>query len=402
MERTGRRGFTLLELIIGMTMGLAIVSVAMGLTVGTLGRVRHSRDLAHLHRDGAFAARVLEADLRLAGLGVPTGQHIVSGERLIPMLVAAPTELGILGDLPRPDAQYNTFGPLHNRPTRALGRTGGLGGLAWHTENNGSCVPDGCAVSATSVFFPGPGAQLCTVNADDRGCPWGTRRVRPGDDLQVVAADKTWGTTRAAGPALSLLPPLPAPVPPDPQAQLGLVAAPVSLRLAEPIEPGRIFDATFQTSQTNAVRWRDHEPGTLPGGSVGQGFVTTLDRAFYFVADRKLMRVQCWGRPAPDDGSWPSLASANAVPAAIKSGGAGGGASGGPGATCTEREVVARDVESVVFRYFDIANFPVAGDARQTAHRVEFEITLRRAAGVAGIGAQYVVSGSVALGNGGG
>jgi hypothetical protein len=393
--RTSKRAFTLIELCVGLTLGLGVISVAMALTVGTIARVRHSRVLAQLHRDGSFAARHIEDDLRHAGLGVPPGPHIMTEERLIPMLVASSTELGILGDVARPDAQYNTFGTLHSRPTRsrdsARGGAAAAAAVAWHTENNGACMPgapgDGCQANGSSVFFPSSNASdSCTVTADDRVCPWGVRRVRPGDDLQIVAADKSWATSRAAGTtSLLMLPGLAA------DDASGLLAAPVSLRLADPFEPGRLFRQVFKASDTDPARWRDHEPGTLPGGSVGQGFVTTLDRVFFFVSSRKLMRVQCWGKPDPEAPSWPPLSGANAVPASIKAGIAGD--------QCTPPEAIARDVVSLSLRYFDALDAPISGDARTSARRVEFELTLKRDANGDRRAAQYVVSGSVALQN---
>jgi hypothetical protein len=243
---------------------------------------------------------------------------------------------------------------------------------------------DPCDPNTTSMFFPsGSTAGRCAVDPRDRVCPWGVRRVRAQEDLQVVGADRNWATSRAAGTTAVLM--VGGLAPDDARALLG---APVALRLDEALEPGRVFHPIFQSSQTNDPRWRDEEPGTLPGGSVGQGWVTTLDRMFFYRDGDKLMRVQCWGNPRPTHASWPRDNVA-VDPGAV------------PGTACTPPEAIARHVEAVSFRYFGAAaeELDLADDPRGRVRRVDFEIRFLRTVTGSSREVRYAVQGSVALQN---
>src|SRR5207253_8170809 len=128
-------------------------------------------------------------------------------------------------------------------------------------ENNGLCSPpvaggpappSPCDTADTSFFFPGETA--CRRSANDRVCPWGMNRVQPGDRIQIVAGNGNWSTAAASAP----------------------------LQLVGPLGTGALLlSVPFDRNGQDNV-WRNADiDGAGPGGIIGAGWVTTLDRVFY-------------------------------------------------------------------------------------------------------------------------
>lgn len=296
MNRATRRrggGFSLIELLValsltGMVMALAVGALVQGMKNERLGRIR-----AELAREGAFATAVLTQSLRQTGLGVPTGGHILSGETHTYAVIAGTSNtVGVVADLPRPHRQYNTFGALYGRAptnnctTPAANRRY----LAWHTANNGACMPGtgalDCNPEETSIFFPGDStAAFCEANATDRMCPWGVGRLNPSERFQIASGGSWTGATFPAAPTISNR---------NGTFYLDLTA----------ISP---YDDIATANWPNCT-------GNPPHELNGARFVTTLDRMFFRFAGAgpyTLERKQCWGDPEPFDTNWPS--SGNAV-----------------------------------------------------------------------------------------
>lgn len=331
-------GFTLLEVVIAVSISIVVLSVAMGLFVQVAYAGKRARAKAELAREALFAGTVLADELRLAGLGVPKGRRVGGGAADVlrgPLGKATATELLLVADLPRPDASFSAFGVLHGRPTRS--RTI----LAWHTENNGACARHtdaslDCDVSAHSLFFA---EQGCDVAATDRVCAWGTKRVVAGEWLVVGAGDGTWQNVRVAS----------------------------TLETA-----AEAYDAATRTGGVRGLRLDAAAPSTWPMDSyasmpfsvVGQPFVASVDRVFWrFDAGRRaLSRRFCFGPVDPAHASW--AAGSTSTPEAV------------PNTRCTREEVMARDVVAASFAYLDENGAPTTNLA--LIRRVDWSFTLEK------------------------
>lgn len=330
-----RRGFTILELLVGLTVSAIVLAAVVHIFRDTMVAQRRQRVRAELARQGAFLGNMLHRELRVIGLGRPTGTSVIGGQPApVAISFAGDRALGFVADLPRPDATFSTFGFLEDRPA-------GFGRIMFHTDQNGACAPDGgaCPIETSSTLYRGDGAT-CASAAGDRTCPWGNKRLRPDEVFQVVAGNGSWTNVAPDGGALSMLP--------TPALDGGTVR-------------GLVLDTTINAARAQGwpATWTNFTRGDAPVDIRGQGFVATLDRVFYRhcgVAcpggsglNRVLERRQCWGPVVSNDAAWPGNA-VNTNEADLLGGAFDPAAA--PGAECTPWEVVARDVETVTFSYF--------------------------------------------------
>lgn len=343
------RGATLIELMVSLALLAIVLTVTVNLLVGSIRSGSRARARADLARQGLFASEVMHQELRMAGLGVPlpSGNHIAdayagAGDTNFDTVVilANATQVGVVGDLPRPDAQYNALGLLHNRPG------GSQHNVMWENENNGRCVPDSggssCSTATTSRFFPGEDGCDSTGDGADRTCPWGMKRVAPSERIQVVAGSHAW-THAGLLNAYTM-------------DAIGVPNAVISLRLASDWDPS----------------WPNVDNDDFPVGISGAGFVTTLDRVFFALQGTDLVRIQCRGDPDPQSANWPNLAT-NALPTMANLAFT---PVGGTANVCVGPEVIAKNVASLTFTYFDAAG-AVAG-TKDAVRRIVWTMVLRR------------------------
>lgn len=139
----GARGFTLLEMIIALSLAAAVLTMTVAVLFDVSRDSRRNRVRAAMSREGTFIGELLALELRQAGAGVPRGAHIQDSyggagttEFYANVIVAGTDQIGIVGDFPRPDANYNTFGILDGAQASTGDRL-----VGWHTENNGTCMP---------------------------------------------------------------------------------------------------------------------------------------------------------------------------------------------------------------------------------------------------------------------
>lgn len=375
-----RRAFTLVEVIVAGVLSAIILSTVTTIIVNTLVEGKRTRVQQEMARDAALVAQLFAQELRQAGLGVPNKQHINSAYGTVAspsfyasLLVAGDEQIGIVGDLARPDSNFNAYGPLHNRQLPTTN-------IAWHTESNGNCVPDGngvgtsCVTGDTSIFFPGENGCDATTDFADRTCAWGLRRVLAGDHLVIVSGDGRWG-----------------------HATFGNTINNVAGHNA--------FAAQLSTGWVSTVPgdWPDPPSPSLavtsPVEVAGQGWVATLDRVFfkYDLATRTIQRIQCTGDPDPDHTNWPPGGAA-VIPGTLTYT---PGGTGGTATTCGPFEIVARHVESLDFDYFnaagtDVGN-PATGATKKLVRRVSYRIQFRQTVDTRDV--IYDVSGSVRLQN---
>lgn len=366
------RGFSLMELVVALTINAVVLTAAVSLFEGISSQSSAARQRAELERDATFVQELLERELRLAGLGVPRGANVDTDAVLDAVLVATPTSIGVLADIPRPDAQYPTFGLLSSQLSME-----GLHPidthLWWFTENNGPCQPDGvegtlpsCTTSTTSTFFPGLRGCDTTGHATDRVCPWGLRRMLGGEPFQVVYGDGAW-TTSAMKTPIELH---------------GGGAHPHDLMFVEVATPLGNWDVDGTDGLAGL--------GTMPRANVGTGFVVTLDRIFYELQGSTITRRQCWGTPAPERAEWPA-AGASAVPANPAY------ASSAATSVCTPREVIARHVTALRFTYIDDNGVVFDGVDRSRIARISYVLQLSTGASINPV--RHEVEGSILLRN---
>jgi prepilin-type N-terminal cleavage/methylation domain-containing protein len=388
------RAFTLIEVIVALVLSATLMSVVLGILAATLRDGRRARVHSEMLRDADLVTHLLNSDLRLAGVGVPatTGVNIDVLYGAAPptsfygsVIVASTTQVGILGDLPRPDANYGAFGAIHRRPT------GDGTAIAWHNENNGSCMPDNnagtCIVGRDSLFFP-DNAAGCNNTGNgavfsDRKCPWGMRRTLPGDHIIITAGDSNWATATLTGDVQRLA-----------------AAAGLPQVYSAELSPGYLVTVMAGgPPPTPTAVWPNNAATDGPGGIAGQGFVATLDRVFFRRVGSTITRRQCWGDPDPNQAGFPSV-NVNAVPASPQL----VAATGVTPNECTDEEVVARNVSGFAIRTFDVNNAPitlgnpVAGPPdKSDVFRIDYTVDFQKM--VDGRNVTHRVQGSVRLTN---
>jgi prepilin-type N-terminal cleavage/methylation domain-containing protein len=438
-----RGGFTMLEVVVALALGVIVIGSVTLIMAQVLLAQRRQRLVSDMQRDAEFASTLLTLEVRQAGLGVPGGTYFPTSSATgfldfgtgvanigteytfaaRHLIVARPTEIGILADIPRPDSNYNVFGPLNSRatgnPPPATPPLTNPDFLAWHTENNGTCVPcavtppapnntlcptvPGCSIRGgasangpTSLFFPNAGATAECISGTapsgsvGLGCPWASRRLAAGERLQIVDGGGSWTVD-----GVSTLTPATSPN--------GMVA----LALTKPMDPGS--SKTF---------WPNNAAGDGPGGTAGQGFATTLDRIFYQLVGTNIVRTQCWGDPDPANANWPpdGVNTTPGSPGNINPAVDGSDVTHGAGdvqtsAVCIGPEVVARNVVTPTggaglnFQYSDAngANVPVNGTTSaatlNTIAGVTWNITLSRSDNTVTTKVSYVIEGGAAIQN---
>lgn len=366
MNQTRPRAFTILEVVVALALGVIVVGTAAAVLATTLRDNRRQRVSAGLQRDAEFVSQLLTQEIRLAGLGVPSGRHVNAAfGGTVPgafdarrVLEASADAMLILGDQPRPDANYPAFGILHSAPNAALNR------ISWHTENNGTCIPGACTIGDASIFFPG--GENCTA-ATSRTCPW-YGRLKSGDRIQIASGTGLWSHS-----AMSSL---------------------------APATSGGLVSAQLSVGMDGSGTWTNTGTGSGPTGLWGQGFVASLDRVGYWYdsANRTILRRQCWGDPDPDNANWPPPATASILPASFSVDPTGASAS-----TCTADEIIARNVDAVTFRYLNQAGADQVGAATAAAKnsivRIEWTIVFEQVDTTLGRPVTYTAVGSVRLQN---
>lgn len=368
MRRARLGGFTMMEIAIGMALGVIVIGAVVMSLVMVLQENRRARAHAELQRDAAHVTQLLTQEIRMAGSGVPTGSHVnpsydggaVSRFDARRVLVADAEDIVIVGDLPRPDANYPAFGVLHDRANNSLNA------ISWHTENNGTCVPKAadCNIGSSSVFFPLAGG-LCN-SSTARWCPW-YGRLESGDRIQVVDGAGLW--SHAGMASLS------------------------------PVTPVGLVSADLSPAMAGYGGWTNDVDGSYPTGKYGQGWVTSIDRVAYRfdAGTNTIRRQQCWGDPSPSNANWPGPTVAT-LPGSLSVSPA------GTASICPAEEIIARHVQSVAYRYLDATggtNFVGAAtaNAKNLIRRIEWTIVFSVVDATLVRPVTYTAIGSVGLQN---
>ena len=281
------RGFTLIEMMVALTMALVVTASALGVLLSVMETQREGEVRAQLARDAQLMMDMLARDFATLGVGVPRGLEMdqagttalnagAPGRQLRPPIrIGDENYIAFLGDLPLPSSDLNGLAfptvfhhyDVANREERHIAVVSELT----------PCTPPstapgyGCASSTATLLEVPAGANCDSSNTTAPTCPWGLGK---------------WGL-------------------------LGTDPDPV-------LVVGDAFGGWYQRTRSG---FASHENRTmlelddeLPvqqfrARGIGSGFMAQLDRVFYSVeetssvgsactsasTDCTLRRRQCWG-----------------------------------------------------------------------------------------------------------
>lgn len=335
-KRRSARAFSMLELVIGMTISLAIAGVAMGALLMVQQTQKETMLVNAATRDALLALDAIGADIAYAGVGVPFGVEAdfpTRNRRLRPVVrMATARQLAFIGDLPLPNSEVNGLAHVVDVDPAGFG-------VAVASEV-GPCAPRPGCDTATQSLIAMPLVASCSTSAMSApSCPWGLGKWQPssagfnGQLLLLTDAEGSWAWRRvsfnAGGPAVAS------------------VGAATGVAVVSDFPGGGANDG-----QVSRARYA--------GATLGTSTLATLDRVFYSVetlagaectpTDRKcvLARRHCWGEVLdPTSAGFPAPAPATAVTSAVTPAGCGVPAEG------TAWEPVVNNVETLDFTYLD-------------------------------------------------
>jgi len=368
-------GFSLIEILVSLVIAAIATAVALSVLQSTFRGTERNIARGRLAREAQFVHLSLQRALIGMGQGVPRGSRIDDTDNTeigTSVLIATTKAVGVLGDLTRPHAQYNTFGWLHTES--GLDRQH----IAFHNENNGACMPGAqmltsggaCDAEDYSTFFPGDGGNKCLNNGDEghRLCPWGVRRLEQGDRFLIAAGDGSWTVAEFDFDGNGI----------DPVG-------------------GTAFMEIDTGYRDDAGDWPNNSINAMPVGSGGAGFVTTLDRMFFEIVGNEFRRMQCWGDPDITSANWPPIADIATVPSGLSPASALN--FDGSSHECTPEEVLSKNVVDGAssFTFFDKDNNVTT--VKEEIRRVDYFILLQSPATAYGDVVQYPIVGSVGFRN---
>ncbi len=251
------RGLTLIELMVGLAVALAVLTTALGL-LHQMAQVRRRQEAQEqLGSTAGWLLGTMGRELRQAGLGRPKGTRAEGSGELFPsaFLIAEATQVAFVADLPRPDSAFNGFSTFAAEPLPSSDS------LSLLNELNGGCDVGAllpfCDTGQTSLLFKGSGDNCVAAPGTSRTCPWGLGRYRDDEYLLVVNGAGRWVERRLASPRFHTV-------------GLGL---------------GQALHTTTSTPLSH-----------LEEGGVSRAWVSTPDRVFYrLTGTGELQRMQCWG-----------------------------------------------------------------------------------------------------------
>lgn len=349
------RAFTLIELVVGMTLATIIAAAAAVTLTTARNAAAETGTRAQLDRDARVVLDLFERDLAYFGAGIPSGTCIdqgCAGVDLLPVLrVAAANGIVFLGDAPYPNAELN------GAMTVAYGGTHVLAGgtandiVAVASEVSGSCVPHNAAATAAnrcsskaSTLVPGVYADAnCAEGADGvRTCPWGMGKLQGAavrSHMVIATANGDWYR--------------------------------------------RMWDGAFEAAEspphlTLHFAHNPDEASVFIPNAERYTFLSQPDRVFWSFQGNQVMRNQCWGEhTAPNAAGFPLestvVPTAPTNPAACT-----------PGTEGTGWESVASGVTAFTLRYFQNPatelSAPLSGADLGRVRLVQVDMTLERKA----------------------
>ena len=354
------RAFTLLELIIGTTISLAIAGVAMSMLLTTQATQRETQLKNAVTRDAMYVLDMIGADLAYAGVGVPFGNDVDGfAGRLRPVVrVGTAKTLVFTGDLPLPNADTNGMGVVVDMPPGASSALiGVVSDLSLCAPPAGGTYSCNNVTSSLAEMVSITSADTCSSSKmDARTCPWALGKwQKNNNDVQnivITAPDGRWAQ-RAV-----------------PFGSSGPTPATVNALTGVSLKGGPISRDTFAQPR------------------LGASLISTIDRVFYSLetlsgaactdasASCVLLRRHCWGDAKDPSAAGFPFAGAPAVTSAQTPTGC------TPPQAGTRWETVANNIERLTFRYFERDGSeltpPLTAAALATVAAVQAELVILR------------------------
>ncbi|MEW5854978.1 MAG: prepilin-type N-terminal cleavage/methylation domain-containing protein [Myxococcota bacterium] len=208
------RGFTLIEMVVGLTVSLLVFTAASEAMYRIDVYRRRAAIRAELIRDGQTAMDWLRRDLAAAGVGAESGglRASVANTYLVPSLMpldnAARGTLGsvtgtfsvggtglvILADVARPDTNFDGVSTVNEASPAVPANTD----IAPLNEISGRCHSDNTTCGGTPRLGARNPSADCTAGTS-LACPWGLGKYVQGQPLQILDGDGNWtGVTISA------------------------------------------------------------------------------------------------------------------------------------------------------------------------------------------------------------
>ena len=385
------RGFTLIELVAGLTISLMVVGATFEVYTLVRKQMFKTRVTAELKRNGRNVLGTMTRYLKMAGSGLPppgsangdpdaypNGGVPFNGATIGPAVITAEVaRIGFMGDFPRPDSNFNGLSvPAHAEGYQryAFGSAVASGcpkarrnnftavdatnHLTLLNELSGGCLPGtGCSTASTSVALPGLGVACDRNNLDAPTCPWSLKKYRPAEYVMLVYPSRMWLARQINSPSFATC------------CSGDNTTIHTHCDGAGQFEGLSLFYEQWGGYAAGGVGGRNI-PDTMGSGwrtdgstvatmvfPSNRGWVSTIERVFFRhnPLARSVEFIMCWGPPARLETAWDDASAAN--PCALNGGSGLGGveALGGTG-----WQTLARNVESVQFEYFDDSNTLVA------------------------------------------
>lgn len=321
------RGVTLIELLVGGAVAVLVLSAAGLVVVSSASRHRRELERANLERHSLLLLEQLTAELRQAGLGVPSGQNPeLAGARFPSIFLRGdPAEVVFLADLPRPNSSFNGVSQLSDEQQATVPTSG----VVVLNELSGPCDVDltgpHCQTDQVSALFPP--STGCASNPAAPTCPWALNRYQPNEWVLLANGAGRW----------------------------------LERQVGNPVH-GASADRRYLALQVA-------RPAGFFAGFPNRGFVSSPDRVFYRLNGTAVERNQCWGQI----GAGVTVAALATACAA------------GPDGTGWEVLAEGATSPGLAFEYRDGADNPIAAPVPAAAlpliRRVVVRVTLERAPG---------------------
>lgn len=406
-----RHGFTLLELVAGITVSLLVTSAVLEVLVLIKNQALKTRVSSELQRNGRNLMSVAGRAIKMAGSGMPpptstspdpngfpNGGGVPFGNTPIGggLIVGNTTAFGLVGDYPKPDSNLNGLSFLAQAEGNQRFSAGGVtfagsncprarrnevnsspgeDGVATpdatnHTtlmnELTGGClVGSGCDSSLTSILLPGAGTEcgagtVPSLAMDQPTCPWALKKYTRGEYFLTVFPNQQYLIRRinADNALQSCCAGNTNTIHTHCDAGAGTNAQFRGLSIFYENWGGNGATAGGRNNPAVDMGWYtegDSEPSlVLP---INRGWVSTLERVFirYNAALQAVEYSMCWGPFASlDAANWRNVSAASPPCNTI----ADAGATWGKGGTTWVS--IAENVSSFAVTYYDLGGNLVA------------------------------------------
>lgn len=204
--RRPRRGFTLLEVVVAVSISIVLSAAAMSLMLTARSSMTEATMRAAMTRDAQVVLDLFSHDMRFLGAAVPTsvcaeGGAACAGNDMLPTVRRAQHHsMAFFGDLPYPNSELNGVMAL----VEVVASTPDL--IKVTSELSGGCTPPSSGATGnrncdtrafSSLTLVAAATDRCTgAQTNARTCPWGMGKWRPGGggdlDFQVVNPVGEW------------------------------------------------------------------------------------------------------------------------------------------------------------------------------------------------------------------